>query len=180
MQVPLRDPFCSCFCFYPETGWVWTYLARRLLKKTNRSCPTSRHSYFRNEAGLGQCLDDSVLTCHRPRGQTELFLGKGEGPKPLCQHLPGAEMTSECVLAVCRTAGSWPGGPRQGPFRWWSHDPDRGPSGMGEKLTSCQESWLWTASTPQEKSRFTLCDATLAHGHYFQHGCKDKSGDGFF
>lgn len=32
-------------------------------KKTNRPSPTSQHSYFRNEAGLGQCLDDPVWTC---------------------------------------------------------------------------------------------------------------------
>ena len=39
--------------------------------KTNRLSPTSQHSYFRNEAGLGQCLDDPVLTCQGLREQTD-------------------------------------------------------------------------------------------------------------
>lgn len=49
-------------------------------KKIHAAGPTSQHSSFRNEAGLGQCLDDLVLTCHRLRKQN--FLDERRSPKP--------------------------------------------------------------------------------------------------
>lgn len=60
MQLPPWDPFCSWSRFFSGTAWVCTYLTRRLLKRTYRSSPSSQHSYFRNEAGRGQCCDDLV------------------------------------------------------------------------------------------------------------------------
>ena len=42
-------------------------------KKTNRPSPTSQHSYFRNEAGPGQCRDEPGLTASGRENRQNCF-----------------------------------------------------------------------------------------------------------
>lgn len=94
------------------------------LKKINRSSPTGQHSYFRNEAGLGQCVE-----------RAELFLEERESPKPQLCHLPGTELTLEWVLAPLEGDQELAGRSEAGP-----HGQGQWSVGMNGKLTSCQES----------------------------------------
>ena len=148
-------------------------------KETYRSSPSSQHSYFRNEAGRGQCRDDLVQTERTTDGTVSGGMREPEAVAPT----PGS--------SVCQGQNWHQGAPW--PLEGGQELAGKSQAGRGATVqTGVRLKWVESRFPAKNLDRAQLwlpgkssdlfsvqCHA-LDLGHCLQCGCVNKSEDGLF